>query len=337
MRTVYRLFALAVGLVTALSCGTVRKGAVASEAAPTPEEAAAVVASSLPEGAVFISKYLRVPSGQRIFGVCVRAEGLDRESARVSVFAPTRKGWNKLTSIDYPAVPSSGFSLESFIDSLDIVTLNGQERLHFHTLASDSAGRHKSLSSYLYGTQDESFHFLSFSGKPLSDDPLRIEGRSNEAMAPSSAEVSWISAELAADGRLLHLSDADIMADDAVEWWLEKNPGAMTGASSLNFGVIPAECSLVARYKASSDKQACSRYRAGLFDYRGYTSVVAQNRSTGEYMLVWTEPECKDHARGRLLNNIYFEQGGSTLVLFYYQGRKTFKYRINLSSKTLRR
>ena len=324
-----------------LSCGAPRKGAVASyDAVPTAEEVSAVVAAALPQGAVYQGKYLRVPAGQRIFGICIKAEGLEKDYARFMVFENSRKGWKTAATIDYPSVPSDGFRLDSFLDdSLSVVTLQDRDWLHFRALASDSIGTKKALVSGLYSTLDESYHFLGFSGKDLAapGQPYRIEGRSNELMAPKSEAVSWIAAEMAADPLLLRLSDADIMADDAVEWWLGKNPDAMGSATSLEFGVIPAECSLSAKYRAARDRQSSSRYRAAMFDYRGWTSVVAQNRSTGEYLLVWTEPECKDHARGRLLNNIYFEQGSSTLVLFYYQGRRTFKYRINLASKTLRK
>ena len=335
-----KILIFAFAAILAVSCGTVRKAGPSAAAAPTPEEARSIVAAALPEAAVFQSKYMRVPAGQRIFGICIKADGLQPDYARFMVFENGRKGWNMSATIDYPSVPSDGFHLDRFLgDSLSTVVLQDVEWLHFRALGSDSLGRHKALVSGLYSTRDESFHFLGFSGKDLSSagQPYKIEGRSNELMVPKSGAVSWISAEMAADPMLIRLSDADIMTDDAVSWWLEKNPAAMTSASSLNFGVIPAECSLVSKYKASKDRQSSARYRAAMFDYRGYTSVVAQNRSTGEYLLVWTEPECKDHARGRLLNNIYFEQGGSSLVLFYYQGKRTFKYRINLSSKTLRR
>ncbi len=323
-----------------VSCGTVRTGVSSVAPDPTPQEADAVVAASLPEGALFLSKYMRVPAGQRIFGICIKADGLQADCARFMVFENGRKGWSKSASIDYPSVPSEGFRLERFLgDSLSVVVLQDVEWLHFRALGKDSLGARKALVSGLYSTRDESFHFLGFSGKDLSSDgqPYKIEGRSNELMAPKSEAVSWISAEMAADPLLVRLSDADIMADDAVKWWLEKNPAAMSTATTLSFGTIPAECSLVAKYKSSRDRQSSAKYRAAMFDYRGYTSVVAQNRSTGEYLLVWTEPECKDHARGRLLNNIYFEQGSSTLVLFYYEGKRTFKYRVNLSSKSLRR
>ena len=330
----------ALAALLVLSCGAPRKGAVPSyDAVPTAEEVSAVVAAALPEGAVYQGKYLRVPAGQRIFGICIKAAGLEKDYARFMVFENGRKGWKMSATIDYPSVPSDGFALERFVgDSLAVVPLQGREWLHFRALASDSLGR-KALVSGLYGTLDESYHFLGFSGNDLSapGQPYRIEGRSNELMAPKSEAVSWIAAEMAADPLLVRLSDDDIMADDAVRWWFAKNPAAMGSATSLEFGVIPAECSLSAKYRSVRDRQSCSRYLAAMFDYRGYTSVVAQNRSTGEYMLVWTEPECKDHARGRLLNNIYFEQGGSTLVLFYSQGTRTFKYRINLASKTLRK
>ena len=54
------------------------------------------------------------------------------------------------------------------------------------------------------------------------------------------------------------------------------------------------------------------------------------------YVLAWAEPECKDHYRDRLLNSIAFDDA-NTLAMSYYHGNRTFKYRLNLTSKNLRR
>ena len=150
-----------------------------------------------------------------------------------------------------------------------------------------------------------------------------------------SLEMRWAIATQAADPRLVELSEADLMTDQAIEWWLDKNPTALTRATRISFGQIPAESSLVAAYKKAS-KESTAPYSAALFNIRGYTVIVSYNRSSASYSLIWAEPQCRNKNTDRLLNNIYFESG-STLALFYYKGRTTFKYRLTLANGSLKR
>ena len=76
---------------------------------------------------------------------------------------------------------------------------------------------------------------------------------------------------------------------------------------------------------------------AALFDIRGYTVICTQSRKDGGYSLAWCEPRCKNKYRDNFLNSIYFESDGVTLVMFYYRGRTTFKYRLLTASQTLRK
>jgi hypothetical protein len=64
--------------------------------------------------------------------------------------------------------------------------------------------------------------------------------------------------------------------------------------------------------------------------------ICAYSKTTKDYVLVWCEPVCKNRNRDQLLNTIYFEND-NTLDLFYYKGRTTFKFRVNLATKNLRR
>ena len=140
---------------------------------------------------------------------------------------------------------------------------------------------------------------------------------------------------MADDRSLVQITRADALTDEAIAWWLENNPKAATSAKKLLFGQLPEECSIVEAFAKNRNKEKSGSYTAALFDIRGYT-VVCERNGAGEYALVWCEPKCKDRSRDKYLNTIYFEKG-ATLCLYYYKGRTTFKYRINLSSKSITR
>ena len=137
---------------------------------------------------------------------------------------------------------------------------------------------------------------------------------------------------------MTRLSDAVALTDDSIAWWLEKNPDAETRATRLNFGALDEESSLVAGFKAarSRDKDSSRSFTAALFDIRDYTVIVAYSKTYKNYILVWCEPVCQNKNRDKLLNSIYFEDDAS-LALFYYKGKTTFKYHVNLASRTIRR
>ena len=175
-----------------------------------------------------------------------------------------------------------------------------------------------------------------FYGKPLDGQMRRIEGQSPEALVASelrSPEINYLLAAMADDHSLVQIAQADALTDEAIVWWLEQNPKAATSASKLFFGQLPEECSIVEAFKKDRNKEKSGGYTAALFDIRGYT-VVCERNSAGEYSLVWCEPKCKDRSRDKYLNTIYFEKG-ATLCLYYYKGRTTFKYRINLANKSI--
>ena len=211
--------------------------------------------------------------------------------------------------------------------------LGWRNYLHFAYLNGDSE-----YVEVLYMPEEDIVHQAMFYGKPLAGSPYRIEGQSPEAMEGlrNTAEVNWLCARIAENPSLVPVAKADLLTDNAVKWWLERNPNAMSTASRLNIGVLDKESSIVAAY-GKARKEKGKGYNAALFDIRGYTVVCAYSRSTGEYSLVWCEPVCKNTRRDRFLNSVYFESDGTTLVFFYYKGSNTFKYRVSLASKTLRR
>ncbi len=165
-----------------------------------------------------------------------------------------------------------------------------------------------------------------------------IEGQFVENMSAGAmtAERAWIDRKIRENSSLVLISEGDLLTDRSVEWWLSNNPNAYSSAVKVSFGALDRACSLVSEYKAA-EKVKGSKFDVALIDYRGYTSIVAYSKTTGDYLLVWSEPVCRNKDTDKLLNTVYFERGSSTLVMFYYEGKKTFKYRLNLADKSLRR
>ena len=208
--------------------------------------------------------------------------------------------------------------------------------LHFAYLNGDSE-----YVEVLYQPEEDILNQAMFYGtpiKPAEGEKYRIEGQSPEMMEGLSptAEVMWLTGRFTENPCLVALSRADLLTDESIKWWLERNPKALTSATKLTFGKLDPDCSIVEAYKKARKERGKSS-NAALFDIRGYTVICAANKAATEFTLVWCEPVCANKYRDRFLNSIYFDTDATTLNLFYYKGSTTFKYRISLASQTLRR
>ncbi|MCR5325982.1 MAG: hypothetical protein K6E37_04430 [Bacteroidales bacterium] len=174
--------------------------------------------------------------------------------------------------------------------------------------------------------------------KPAEGEDFRIEGQSPEMIEglDLSPGTAWILEEFKANSSLQQISKADLLADAAIEWWLEKNPKAQSGATRLHFGQLDPESSIVAACKKAPKEKGKSS-NVAVFDIRGYTVICAVSKSTGDCTLVWCEPACRNKKAHRYLSSVYFDSDGTTLNLFYYVGRSISKLKISLPSQTLRR
>ena len=223
---------------------------------------------------------------------------------------------------------------------VELVEINGKNLLSFNYINSKDNNKNIEYVASLYDPDDGSCTHAMFYGRDMSGkDGLKIEGQCPEALSTlATPENAWLLNRINADPRLVPIAKADALTDDSIAWWLEKNPNAETNASRLNFGALDEESSLVAGFKVarSRDKDSSKNFTAAMMDIRDYTVIVAYSKTYKNYILVWCEPVCKDKNRDKLLNNIYFEDDNS-LCLFYYKGRTTFKNRINLASRTIRR
>ena len=223
---------------------------------------------------------------------------------------------------------------------VELVEINGKNLLSFNYINSADNNKNIEYVASLYDPEDGSFTHAMFYGRDMSGkDGLKVEGQCPEALSTlATPENAWLLNRINSDPRLVPIVKADALTDDSIAWWLEKNPNAETNASRLNFGALDEESSLVAGFKVarSRDKDSSKSFTAAMMDIRDYTVIVAYSKTYKNYILVWCEPVCKDKNRDKLLNNIYFEDDAN-LALFYYKGRTTFKNRINLASRTIRR
>lgn len=165
--------------------------------------------------------------------------------------------------------------------------------------------------------------------------PFRLEGRVNTmALDAKDRGSAWLQANMAGDPRLVELPFAVVQSDEAIRWWRKENAGTAKTGGTLKFCELPEGCSLIGEFAKSKYRARSAKYVAAMFDCRGWTVIVSQNRETGAYNLAWAEPECRDHARDVLLNGISF-RSSTTLEMQYFHGKKYYKRMLNLASMNL--
>ena len=304
-------------------------------------EAEAILAGFAP-GALYKVFPERKEAVDRIYGVCIAASGLEETRVRLYALVRGESGW----ALEYAYEPSvSAFRpgwTKEFADSSSTLEIAGAECFRLNCLASSPDGKEMNYAAFAWTPSKDSFIYLVFKGKnilrPGEDMPYHIEGRIEDNMLVNAdrPETRLLIASINENPCLEQISAEDYLTDAAVDWWLEQNPDALGSATKLNFNILPENCSLVSRFEAAKDRKSSARYTAALFDIRGYSVIVVRQKADGQYVLAWAEPECKDHYRDRLLNSIKFEDA-NTLEMFYYHGNRHFDYKLNLSSKTVRR
>lgn len=295
------------------------------------------------KGEFFRASAIRDNGRDFIVGVSVREEDLPFEMVRVYLSEKKAGIWQMPTFVDVPKPVAEQNKFVSFLNGDEnIVTIDGGKWLHFAFRSYSKDGERiehvetlMPVGEYAFDNQTPGFVSEIFAGNRLSG--KRIEGMMPvfESGGDFSNPELFLLNRLKEDESLVEISRENYLSDQAISWWIENNPAAQTSAQSIKFGILPEECSIVKAYLANREKEKGEGWTAALFDIRGYSVVCARN-SAGSYLLVWCEPRIKDRATDRLLNTIYFDKG-STLALFYYQGRKAFKYKLNLSSKNITR
>ncbi|MDD3200530.1 MAG: hypothetical protein PHP76_00855 [Bacteroidales bacterium] len=283
-----------------------------------------------------------------ITGIALGESGVPASHYRIYTLRDNQGIWLVDTVADY-AKHSFGEGMVSseFADDIGYVSVVDRILLSFSYLNHDAYGR---KIEYVTNLLDlESGHVMSagFNGnnillaKESSADTVNhqylIEGQSPDLLSSGMTipETAFLLNKININPGLVMISKSNAITDKAVEWWYSKNPKAETSARSINFGIISTESSLVAQYLQES-KEKSRTYNAALFNIRGNTVICAYSKRSKEYLLVWCEPQAQDKRTDKLLNTIYFE-GDNVLNLFYYKGNQTFKIRINLANKSVRR
>ncbi len=279
--------------------------------------------------------------GKKTFAVA-----LDPKDSTVVINHYQKKG-KKWKNYGKPSVfPIELFGSDVLVDKCDTVSLvKVDDRnclLYSYVVA--HGDREYSYFLSLYGIDDYTLSTLVFTGKDISSRKdgfspanFRLEGQSrSEAVGDEQkARIDYLQRVIASDERFVVLSRSDYLSDRYIAWWLESNPKALSGARTIEFGTISEECSIYKAFnKAKKDTEG--RLEAAVCDVRGYSVVVVKNDKTSSYLLVWAEPACQNRKTDRFLSKVYF-QDQNTLALFFYKGKSTFKYRINLHTRALRR
>lgn len=330
MKALPYLSALA-GLVLAVSCGTPAQVAEASEVVlPLPgiEEAETLV-TSLAGPSSGLTIPIETSSGPKVFHFYPE-DGTD--NLTVVSIAPEAGQWVLANRRSYPCFEADGTSFKEFKDGIRVERIGEKDIIVLGALREDGAGKAQ-RTVMTFDPEEENLQAVSFCGKYISDG--RIEGSSYiDAVASAlNPELDYARAYLISDASLVELSNADEMTDQAIQWWLKNNPRAQSNAGSISFGAVSPESSLVEAYKKAK-KETSANYNAALFNIRGYTVVMVLRKSNGSYVLAWAEPECANKNTDQLLNNVYF-RNNSNLILFYYKGKRTFNYQLNLANGRL--
>lgn len=303
----------------------------------TAEEAMEAVRQSAPQAASVCAASYRKYGLEYVVGAALFADG-----NQVELMVLRLEGGNWIKEKDLMRELNTMMSVLSsaFVDDASLCTINSSDSKYLR-FAYANRGQNEAKAEYvlnLYDFENDNVFSAIFYGNNLlkeGESGYRIEGQSPDTMTGGlvTAEQLYLNAALKDNSGLVQIAQEDAWTDEAISWWLDKNPKALTTASSISFGVLKEDCGIVKEFKKQA-KESSGGYSAALFDIRGYTVVCSRN--AGQYSLVWCEPAAKNKKTDRLLSSIYFEKG-ATLCLFYYKGKTTFKYRVNLSNKSLKR
>lgn len=320
------LFFIGVAVILS-SCGTTNKLTETITNLPSQEEAELLVNNHLDSLTPRVVFPLETASGPQV--LCF-APIADSGSIKILSFLPQNGVWTLSHSENNHLFDESNLAFQGFQDTTAILYLYDSLSpvITFSTLLSDN-NNNAEYDIFVYNPTTNILQKVGLIGKVLENG--QIEGSSNKAFLdnPFIPEMQWALNRFDNNDSLIELGEDVIITNQALDWWFEKNPKA-SSSSKINFGGLPTNSSLVQAFNETKEKEKSGNYTVALFNHRGYTVIVAK-RSSGEYMLAWAEPICKNKNTDPLLNTIYFEKG-SQIAMFYYQGRKTYKLHLNLAN-----
>lgn len=299
-------------------------------------QARELIGAFLPQDAPALAFAVRKDAVDRIHALCLGGREIE-----IRTIEKSGASWKELPSYNPPFPFQDEYPQSlSFIDSHSVMKIKGETFLCFNVLAAWPNSR-REYRSVCYSPDSDFWGYLSFSGKDVhvKDDSAayRISGRFNETMEElRHPQLRVLLSAMKENALLEEIPDKDWKTDLAIEFWQKNNPDAMGAATKLTFNILDKDCSLVESFAKAKGKVESSKYRAAIMDIRGWSVIVVFEKESGNYVLAWAEPECKDHKKDRLLNSLYFKNP-YTLTMYYYQGSKSFSYELNLASKKLSR
>ena len=308
----------------------------------TETQAAEILGAMLPQGAKLKAFPQRKDAIDRIYGICIASDSLSKDQIGLYTIEDKGGSWEFTNSYATQGYESWDFSIKEFVGQTQSFQIRGAQYYRMSYLITSPDEKSQSLVEVSYCPEQDSYVELAFSGKNIRSaaDTLayRIEGRTNEAFVSGMnlPDRQLMLQALRDNPALSFIPDDVYFTDNSIEWWLSNNPDALTTAKRVKMNKLEEESSLVKDVAGTKYKTNSRKYTAALFETRGYTVIVVYNKANGEFMLAWAEPECKNKRTDRLLNSISFSDD-NTLRMNYYHGRKSFRYDLNLTSKTLSR
>ena len=223
-----------------------------------------------------------------------------------------------------------------YYDGPATVVIAGRPYVNFSYNNVDIAGNYCEHIEVMIELPERKATLAAFGGKLYNG--RKLEGKQLYVNVEEEDEnaMEYMTDKMEKLSYLVRINESDALSDRVMEEWIAGNADASGNAGSVNFIPIPENCSIAEAFdQRKLGKETSGRFSALLMNFRGNT-IICSADSDGSKKLVWCEPQCTDRTSGKYLHTIFFEQK-STIALFYYHGRKSFKYRINLDTGRITR
>ena len=310
--------------------------------------------SSFAAGKDFIAHPQRKNNIESIIGVIAPSNG--ENSLRIVKCEQNGDNWNVvLDRTESRYIQDDNLELFNFVPSDRISTDNGsgtitssfaeveianEKYLLFnyinYTTGFDERSRWENnsveLIANLLSLSGENLFNTMYYGERIGDNIFGNCSDSAQSGVMATPQINYLVRHLAGIETLKPADKERELTKEAIRWWYKNNPA---GKTTLNFGVLEKDHPIIQKFLQSKTIERSANNSADFFDIMGTTVLCAYNNSTNQYLLVWCEPQPQDPKKDKDLGNIYFEKG-NTIVLYYYEGNKTYKERINLGTRQKR-
>lgn len=258
---------------------------------------------------------------------------------KIVVLSQEGGNWS-ITGTQQEQVYTNDSYLEQFtvLPGTAAVTINGAQHLFFcYTNSSSKTDKRSNipnnnceLAANLYSLDDNSVYNVLYSGKMEGGVLYGSTMESAQGGLMANPQQVYLMRYLKGQPNLKPYDKEMFRTQETIQWWYENNP---QNAGNLQFGIIPSNSELAARFKEYKEKETVGQYVVSMFDICHNTVVVVFNKADKVYSLALCQP-APQNDKDLELNTFYGEKG-NTLVLYYYQGKNAIKKRLNLGSKRM--